>query len=216
MATTRTYGDRCGVARALDAIGERWALLIVRELLLGPKRFTDLRDGLPGASHNVLSHRLKELESDGIVERRRLPPPGPVNVYALTGRGYELEDLISALGRWGANTPVPPAEVPISVDSLVLSMRTLFDPDLAGDLSTTLSLRIEGQPFRATVGDGRLEVVRGEANGADAVIAADAEPLLMTIRGRRGLDDGGIAVAGDRAAVEAFVGLFPLPPVNAP
>lgn len=211
MATTRTYGDRCGVAHALDAVGERWALLVVRELLLGPKRFTDLRDGLPGASHNVLSHRLKELETQGIVARRRLPPPGAVSVYTLTERGYELEPVVMALGRWGASTPVPLAGVPISVDALVLSMRTLFDPKRATATSGTLDLHIAGQPFRATLKRGRFTVARGEAPDADAAVAAEAEPLLKTIRGRRPLDDGGIDISGDRALVERFVTLFPLP-----
>src|SRR3954449_3642338 len=102
MATKRTYGDRCGVARALDVVGERWALLVVRELLLGPKRFTDLRAGLPHVSPNVLSQRLRELEEAGIVRRRKLPPPAGSRVYELTEWGEELEPIVTRLGAWGA------------------------------------------------------------------------------------------------------------------
>src|SRR3954454_700014 len=100
MATKRTYGDRCGVARALDVVGERWALLVVRELLLGPKRFTDLRAGLPHVSPDVLAQRLRELEEAGIVGRRTLSPPAGSRVYELTERGQGLEPAVLALGRW--------------------------------------------------------------------------------------------------------------------
>ena len=102
MATTRTYGDACGIPRALDRVGERWALMVIRELVLGPKRFTDLRTGLPGASPNVLAQRLRELEHAGVVRRRRLPPPAASQVYELTDWGRELEPVLLALGRWGA------------------------------------------------------------------------------------------------------------------
>src|SRR5688572_32862025 len=102
MATSRRYGDACGMPRALDRVGERWALLIVRELLLGPKRFTDLRAGLPNASPNVLSQRLRELEAHGVLRRRRLGPPARAWVYELTDWGQELEPLIVQLGRWGS------------------------------------------------------------------------------------------------------------------
>jgi DNA-binding HxlR family transcriptional regulator len=105
MATMRTYDDGCAAAHALDLVGERWALLVVRELLLGPKRFTDLRAGLPAVSSNVLSQRLRELEQAGVVRRRRLPPPAGSRVYELTDWGMELEPVIIRLGRWGPATP---------------------------------------------------------------------------------------------------------------
>src|ERR687889_2824463 len=104
----RSYGDRCGIARALDVVGERWALLVVRELLLGPKRFTDLRAGLPNVGPDVLAQRLRELEAAGVVRRAKLPPPAASKVYELTPRGAELEPVILALGRWGSVAPVPP------------------------------------------------------------------------------------------------------------
>src|SRR3954471_10523999 len=117
MATMRTYGDGCGIAHALDRIGERWALMIVRELVLGPKRFTDLRAGLPNASPNVLSQRLRELEQAGVVRRRKLPPPAASKVYELTEWGMELESVIVRLGRWGARSPSKPRDAALGVDS---------------------------------------------------------------------------------------------------
>src|SRR3954471_8869036 len=110
MATRRTYGQGCGTAHALDLVGDRWALLVVRELVLGPKRFTDLRAGLPGLGPDVLSQRLRDLEAAGIVERRTLAPPAAAKVYALTPRGAELEPVVLALGRWGSVAPFPQAE----------------------------------------------------------------------------------------------------------
>src|ERR1700733_9314856 len=101
MPTSRSYGDACGIARALDVVGERWALLVVRELLFGPQRFSDLRRGLPGASSNMLTDRLRELEAHGVVRRRTLPPPAACSVYELTARGRDLEPTLDALGAWG-------------------------------------------------------------------------------------------------------------------
>src|SRR5438309_4007503 len=120
MASKRTYGDACGVARALDRVGERWALMVVRELLLGAKRFTDLRAGLPHVSADVLAQRLRELEEAGVVQRRKLPPPAAVQVYELTAWGRELEPAVMALGAWGARAPLAPRELGMSVDSHAL------------------------------------------------------------------------------------------------
>src|ERR687895_1683904 len=131
----RTYDDGCAAAHALDLIGERWALLVVRELVLGPKRFTDLRAGMPHASPNVLAQRLRELEGAGVVRRRKLPPPAASRVYELTEWGMELEPVILGLGRWGARSPSKPSDAAIGVDSLILSFRTMFDPQAAEGLS---------------------------------------------------------------------------------
>jgi DNA-binding HxlR family transcriptional regulator/putative sterol carrier protein len=218
MTGPRTYGDRCGIARALDAVGERWALLVVRELLLGPKRFTDLRTGLPHASPNVLAQRLRELEEAGVVRRRTLAPPAASKVYELTARGMALEPVVIELGRWGAGTPSPPAGVGMSLDSTILSLRTLFDPARADGLTATLELRLGDQRFRAEVARGRLDVVRGEATAPDATVITDHATLLALIRGRRALADtvraGDVAVRGDEAVVARFMGLFPLPGVR--
>src|ERR671914_2996773 len=132
MATLRTYCDGCAAAHALDLMGERWALLVVRELLLGPKRFTDLRAGLPNVSPNVLAQRLRKLERAGVVRRRKLPPPAASRVYELTDWGLELEPVVISLGRWGARSPSKPCDARLGVDSLILSLRTMFNP-LAAD-----------------------------------------------------------------------------------
>lgn len=215
MQTARTYAEACGIPRALDRIGERWALMIVRELLLGPKRFTDLKTGLPGASPNVLSQRLRELEGAGVVRRRTLPPPAASRVYELTQWGRELEPVLTAIGRWGARAPAPPEGHGMSLDAHILSLRTLFDAELAGDFSTSLELRLGEHRFRATVGDGRLEIVPGAAHSPEAIVTTDAGTLLALAHRRRELADalgtGDVEIDGDRQAVERFVGLFPLP-----
>src|SRR5438132_5728083 len=128
MASKRTYGDRCGVARALDLVGDRWALLVVRELLLGPKRFTDLRDGLPHLGPDVLSQRLRELEQAGIVHRHKLARPAASRVYELTARGHELEPVVLGLGRWGSRAPLPAQGAVFGPDSVMLALKTLFAP----------------------------------------------------------------------------------------
>ena len=215
MTAPRTYGDRCGIARALDVVGERWALLVVRELLLGPKRFTDLRAGLPSASPNVLAQRLRELEAGGLVVKRRLPPPAASQVYELTPRGAELEPVVMALGRWGAGTPVPAPEVGMSPDASVLSLKALFDPGRAPDADLTVALALGEDTYRARVAEGALELARGEADSPDATIATDARTLVAVRRAPETLSDatrsGALRIDGDKAAAERFLALFPLP-----
>ena len=216
MATTkRTYGDRCGVARALDIVGERWALLVVRELLLGPKRFTDLRAGLPHVGPDILAQRLRELEQSGIVRRGTLPPPAGSRIYELTERGRELEPIVVALGRFGSVAPFPPGEAQIGVDAVVIALKSLFAPALAEGVRASYELRLGEQRFRLDVGDGRIEVARGSAPAPDATIETDPGTLATILWHGRRLDAarraGDIAIAGDRAAVTRLLGLFPLP-----
>ncbi len=165
LALRRTYGDLCGVACALDVVGERWALLVVRELLLGPKRFTDLESGLPRVSPDVLAQRLRELEQAGVVRRSTLPPPAGARVYELTSRGQELEPVILALGRWGSTAPGPPGDARIGADSLALALKTLFDPVAADGFDASFELRLDDQRFRAGIADGRFDVTRGRRTG---------------------------------------------------
>ena len=211
----RTYDDGCAAAHALDLVGERWALLVVRELLLGPKRFTDLRAGLPGASPNVISQRLRDLEGAGIVRRRKLPPPAASRVYELTEWGEELEPVIVRLGRWGARSPSKPRDAALGVDSLVLSMRTMFDPRATEGFGASYELRFGEDRFRALVDDGRFEISRGSAEGADAIVEADSNTLAGLLYAGRplaeALESGDLKVEGNRAAFERFLGLFPLP-----
>jgi DNA-binding HxlR family transcriptional regulator/putative sterol carrier protein len=215
MATSRTYGEACGIPRALDRVGERWALLVVRELMLGPKRFTDLKTGLPHASPNVLAQRLRDLEQAGVVRKRRLPPPAASQVYELTEWGAELESVLVALGRWGARAPLDPECMGMSVDSHVVSLATLFDPERAGDFAARLEVRMGEDTFRAVIADGEIEAVRGEVPAPDAVLTLEPGTLLALIHGEvtvaGALASGALAIDGDRAKVERFVGLFPLP-----
>jgi DNA-binding HxlR family transcriptional regulator len=213
MAGKRTYGDSCGIARALDFVGERWALLVVRELLLGPKRFTDLRAGLPSLSPDVLTQRLRELEEGGVVARRKLDPPAGSWVYELTERGRELEPVVIALGRWGSVAPMPSGEMRIGVDSTVLALKTLFDPAAAA--AGTYELRLDGQRFEARIQNGELALARGAAAEPDALIETDPVTLTQLIWGgaslAAALRSGAATVEGDRPALERFLRLFPLP-----
>jgi DNA-binding HxlR family transcriptional regulator len=215
VAGKRSYGDPCGIARALDLVGERWALLVVRELVLGPKRFTDLRAGLPHLSPDVLAQRLRDLERAGIVGRRRLPPPAGSRVYELTEWGRELEPVVLALGRWGSRAPFPLGQAELGVDAMVLALRTLFDPAAAAGLNASLELRLGEHRFRARVDDGRLELSRASAEDPDAVIETDPGTLAAVLWHGRPLDDarrdGALEIEESRPAVERFLKLFPPP-----
>lgn len=220
MATMRSYEDACAAAHALDLIGERWALLVVRELLLGPKRFTDLRAGLPGISPNVLAQRLRELEGAGIVRRRRLPRPAASRVYELSDWGKELEPVIISLGRWGARSPFRPRDAGLGVDSLILSFRTMFDPRAAEGLEASYELRLGEESFRVEVADGRFEIARGDADGPDAIVEADPGTLATLVYEGRDLAEalrsGSLEIEGDRSAVERLLSLFRLPEPASP
>ena len=215
MATMRTYGDGCGIAHALDLIGERWALLVVRELLLGPKRFTDLRDGLPNASANVLSQRLRDLEQAAIVTRRKLPPPAGSWVYELTDWGRELKPIVISLGSWAIRSPSFPRDAPVGSDSVMLALGTFFDADAAADVDARYELRLGENTFRVSIAGGEIDIARGAADDPDAIVEAEASALSQVIWNGRELADalqaGDIAVDGDRGAVSRFVGLFPNP-----
>jgi DNA-binding HxlR family transcriptional regulator len=215
MTSKRTYGDRCGIARALDLVGERWALLVVRELLLGPKRFTDLRAGLPHVGPDVLAQRLRDLEQSGLVRRGTLPPPAGSRIYELTERGRELEPVVIALGRFGSVAPFPPGEAGIGVDAVVIALKSLFAPAAADGMAASYELRLGEQPFRLDVADGRIEIARGSAPAPDATLETDPGTLASVLWHGRKLDEarraGDLAIAGDRTAVTRLLALFPLP-----
>jgi DNA-binding HxlR family transcriptional regulator len=170
--TTRTYGQYCGVARALEMVGERWALLIIRDLLVGPKRYTDLRSGLPKIPTNVLATRLKELEQAGVVIRRVQPRPSGAVVYELTPYGAELEELVLGLGRWGARSlgELRPGEI-ATADSLIMALRSTFQPSEAAGLKVGYELRFGDVVVHARVEAGSL--ITGEGPLAAAAPAAD-------------------------------------------
>jgi DNA-binding HxlR family transcriptional regulator len=215
-AAKRRYDDACGTAHALDLIGERWALLVMRELMLGPKRFSDLRGDLPGISANVLTQRLEGLEAAGLLVRRKLPPPAPAQVYELTPWGYEAEPIVQSLGKWAARSPAHDPTLPISATSIMLSFRTMFDPARAGDLRARIGFRLGSETFVARVEDGRFESARGDPEGADVVFTGTAQGLAAFVYG--GLPVGALESAGmlkvdgDLEVAKRFATLFPLPP----
>ena len=215
MSAKRTYGDQCGVARALDLVGERWALLVVRELLFGPKRFTDLRNGLPNLSPDVLSQRLRDLEAAGILRRRMLDPPAATRVYELTERGRELEGVLIELGRWGTSAPFPSDDADFGPDSMVLALKTVFDPARADALDASYELRLGGDRFAIEVHDGELSLERGAVKEPDAVIEAETGVLAELLWRGRSLDDslaaGEVTIEGSKRLASRFLRLFPVP-----
>lgn len=205
----RWYDDACGTAHALELVGERWSLLVVRELLLGPRRFGDLKASLNGISANVLTQRLEGLELAGVLRRRKLPPPASVQVYELTPWGLEAEEAIKALGKWAARSPRHDPTLPLSAVSVILSMRTMFDGARASRQDLSIGLRLGAEAFHARVHDGRLTAARGEAAAPQAVVTASPEQLAGHLYVGAPLPDG--AVAGDASALARFVDLFHLP-----
>jgi DNA-binding HxlR family transcriptional regulator len=216
VASKRTYGEACRFAHALDVVGERWSLLVVRELLLGPKRFTDLRTGLPHASPNILTERLRDLEQAAVVRKRKLPPPYGSSVYELTEWGRGLEPIVTELGAWGARSPVPPDSQETSTDSIVLALRSLFDPEAAAGLEATYGLRIGEERFSIGIAEGELDLARGPAEGPDAAIAVpDAATLAAILTGQLPLDEalasGALEIEGAKQPAKRFLRLFPMP-----
>ncbi len=209
------YDDACGTAFALELVGERWSLLIVRELMFGPRRFTDLRAGLPSISAKVLTERLEGLERAGIVQRRHLPPPVAAQVYELTEWGYGAEESIQALGRWAARSPGHDPTLPLSAASLMMSFRTMFDAARAGDLAVTGSISVGDERFLVTVKDGALRAERGQAESPRFGLSApSAMPIAGVVYGKIPLQElagAGLRVEGDRDMVRRFIDLFHLP-----
>jgi DNA-binding HxlR family transcriptional regulator len=215
MAGKRKYDQGCAVAHALDLIGERWALLVVRDLVLGPKRFTDLLTGLPGASPDVLTQRLRELADAGVVHRRRLSPPAATWVYELTSWGAELTPIVVGLAQWASRSPGMNYDAPLGTDSLALSLKALYDGAAAGDLDATIAVHLGDERFHIHIRDGELAVARGEVDDPDATLETDQTTLLSLLRTDRPLDEalanGDLALTGNRGVIDAFRRLFPLP-----
>ena len=212
---SRSYGQFCGLARALELVGERWALLIVRDLLVGPRRFTDLRQGLPRIPTNVLADRLKELEQAGVVRRRVLPRPAASVVYELTDYGSQLEDVVMRLGLWGAQSlgEPRPGEI-ITADSMTMALRSTFRPGAARGVHVRYELRLGQVVLHARVADGTLAVGEGSLPDADLVIeAGPAIKALLTgeLGPREAVDRGCVRLTGDAAWLDRFAELFQIP-----
>ena len=206
----RGYDDACGTAHALELIGERWSLLVLRELMLGPRRFSELRADLPGISANVLTQRLGELEERGLVRRSKLPPPASVQVYEATDWGLEAEPIVQALGRWAARSPKHDPTLPLSGVSILLSFRTMFDPAQAKGLRARIGFVFDDMSYVVTIADGALTIARGEVTGCDAVFRAEPTRLAAIVYGGLSLDN--ISVEGNRKLAKRFIDIFELPP----
>jgi DNA-binding HxlR family transcriptional regulator len=214
MPTSRSYGDACAIARALDVVGERWALLVVRELLLGPQRFSGLRHALPGASSNLVADRLRELEGRGVIGRRKLPAPASSWVYELTEWGRGLEPILLALGDWAIHTPLPPAPSTLSATSVVLFLRNSGRPDPEAP-PATCRLELDDRVWAIRAEAGRLHVQPGEPASPDASLRADPATLNALLEASREFDaavsDGSVVAAGDLSALRRLVGAVTAP-----
>jgi DNA-binding HxlR family transcriptional regulator len=212
----RRYEDGCGTAHALELIGERWALLVMRELMLGPKRFSDIRADLPGISANTLTQRLEGLEKAGIVVREKLPPPASGQVYGLSEWGHQLLPVMGALGRWAVRSPDHDPNQHFSAVSLLLSFMAMNQPAITGDFNATLGFRLGRENYVLTMKDGEVRAIRGEPTGADVTFAGAPGAVAAAVYGGvpiAELEAGGmLKIEGDRAIAERFITLFPLPP----
>ncbi|MEH6683162.1 MAG: winged helix-turn-helix transcriptional regulator [Qipengyuania sp.] len=200
----------------MELVGERWALLVVRELMFGARRFSDLRARLPGISAKVLTERLAGLEEAGVLNRRKLPPPVSAQVYELTEWGYRAEPLVQELGRWAAMSSRHDPTLPLSPVSLMLSMRTMFDPAKAAGMQATIGFDIGGETFVARLADGALPIERADPGVAEAVFRAPGAPVLACLLyGGVGADelerDAGLVIEGDRDLALAYADIFELP-----
>ena len=214
------YQDACGTAFAMELVGERWSMLVIRELMLGGRRFSDLRASLPGISAKVLTERLAGLEQSGLLMKRKLPPPAASQVYELTEWGYFAEPAIQELGRWAARSPEHNPQLPLSPVSFMLSLRTMIDHAAARSFDATVGFTVSGESFLAELKDGKMPVRRAEPGPvnpeADAWFEADEPlPLLRVFYGNQPLDEaeraGGVTLTGDKALAKRFAALFSLP-----
>lgn len=215
----RRYDDACGTALALEFIGERWSLLIMRELVFGPRRFGELRANLPGISANVLTQRLESLEEVGIVRRYRLPSPANVQVYDLTDWGREAAPLMRDLGRWAARSPRHDPSLFMSAASAMMSLQALVDHTRANALPVSVAFHFPGEDFVATVTSGEILVRRGTMAAPDLAFTGDTMAMRRTIYGKATLTrdgvDGTLAFTGEAELARSFVDLFHLPDKSA-
>jgi DNA-binding HxlR family transcriptional regulator len=211
MNKKRSYNEGCAVSHGLDLVGERWALLVVRELLLGPKRFSDLRDGLCGASSNILTTRLRELEEIGVLRRYRAGAPVSARVYELTDWGRSLEPVLFALGAWAVGSPFWDRHAPSTVDSMLLALRSQAGFAFAGGapVAGTCAMRVGGDEYTLRFGGAGLDVARTAAYRPEAVVEIDPLTLQALINADETLDDaveaGRVKLAGDERLIRSLI-----------
>ncbi len=213
----KRYDQYCPIAHALCAIGERWSLLVVRELLEGPKRYTDLAAGLPGVSTNILAARLRDLEAGGIVQKRKLPPPAASTVYELTAYGAQLEEVVYAMARWGVRSLGPPGpEDELEPDWGLNAFPALFNPTAAGGMRGTYVLRISDDVFTVALADGRVSAVLGAHPEADLDATFDMETFFGLASGELApadaIEQGLVELRGDVECLERFFQAFSYAP----
>lgn len=216
LVRERRYDDACGTALALEFIGERWSLLIMRELAYGPRRFGEIRTNLPGISANVLTQRLESLEAAGIVVRYRLPSPANVQVYDLTDWGREAVPLMRDMGRWAARSPRHDRSLFMSAASAMMSLQALVDRARAMALPVSATFRFPGEEFVVKVAEGDILVSRGTMDAPDLAFTGDTMAMRRTVFGKAPLARDGaggtLAFLGEAELARAFIGLFSLPP----
>jgi DNA-binding HxlR family transcriptional regulator len=206
----KTYDQYCGIAAALDRVGDRWTLLVLRELAFGQQRFTDLKAGLPGIATNLLTERLRALDDDGLVEQRELPPPAARTVYALTDEGQRVLPVLRALSAFGQPFLGEPQEGRVRYQAAASALTTRFDALSAGDASLTVLLELDGHDVVVGVGDGRL-VRPGPGARDDVRVSGSAAAMMRWVRGSSLADvEGELEVSGTRAAVRTFEKVFAL------
>lgn len=205
----RRYDDACAAAHGMDLIGERWSMPLIRELLLGPRRFSDLRASLHGISANVLTQRLEGLEAAGVLLRRKLPPPANVQVYELTRWGYEAAPIFQALGRWAVRSPHHDPTKPFSPVSLMLSLRTMFSDVAAGKLEARIQLIMNGEPFFWIREKDAISIGRGEIERPDLVLTGTPSEIAGFVYVGAPLES--IGAEGDLALARSLPGYFPMP-----
>ena len=209
----RSYNQYCAIARALDVVGERWTLLIIRELLTGPKRYSDLLEHLPGLSTNLLADRLKYLDEEGLIRQATLPPPAASAVYELTDRGRSLEPALLSLAEWGR--PLLAESRPgdeFSVTGLMLAMKRAFQPETTKSDHLVIEYRVEGEVFQVRVDDGVFEIQQGTGWKPDVSIATDNNTLRQIaagqLSGEDALNSERVSLGGDRSAFLRTFAMF--------
>ena len=206
----RRYDDACGIAHALELIGERWAPLVLRELMFGPRRFSELRSDLPGISANVLTQRLTELEGKGLARRVQLPPPASVQVYEATEWGLDLAPIMRSLGHWAIRSPGHDPGRSVSAVSMMMSLQSLFDAEAAGSIAARVGFRFGSTEFVADIRQGAIDVRRGSAEDVDVLFVGRPGELAGVLYGGAPLTS--LTVKGNLEVAKRFVTLFPFPP----